>query len=176
MNLKLKAIEISNYDFKRGDNQYHMPILKIACVLDNEEQSEIITGYLSPFRGYRFQVSATHDGNMDLGSSSVVGLANLKIDNWGRETPTALTASNCSLIGITKEILKGLMSNAIIDFLGYPHIGYKRAVKSELVSEDETLVIDASTVRDVTRSNLFKLYIDMVYDYLWNENNTQEEH
>ena len=176
MNLKFKSIEISSYDFKRGETQYHMPILKVACVTNDEKEEEVITGYLSPFRGYRFQVSATHDGITDLGASDVVGLANLKITSLGVETPTASTSSNCGLVGITKNILSGLMLDALTDFLGYPHHANRWAVKEGIVSEDESLVIDASTIRSFKRSKIFNEYVTKVYNYLWeNENTTQED-
>lgn len=175
MNLKFKPIEITSYDFKRGEKEYHMPILKVACVTEDEREAEIITGYLSPFRGYRFQVSATHDGQVDLGACDVVGLANLKINSWGQKTDTADTSSNCTLVGITKNVLLGLMVDALTDFLGYPHHANRWAVKEGLISEDETLVIDASTIRSFKRSKLFNEYVAQVYDYLWPEEVKEEE-
>ena len=49
-----------------------MPILKIT---KDDGDGFRRVGYLSPFRGYRFQVSGTINGSGDYGSSSVVGLA-----------------------------------------------------------------------------------------------------
>lgn len=175
MNLKLKPIGIFNYDFKIGKEIIHMPILNVACVTMDEREAEIISGFLSPFRGYKFQVSATYDGQNDLGSSDVVGLANLRILSKGKDTPTASTVSNCSIEGINKIILSGLMLDALTDFLGYPHHAKHWAVKEGLVSEDETLIIDASTIRSFKHTALFKEYVTRVYHYLWNENNTQKE-
>lgn len=176
MYLKLKAVEITTYDFNRGEKQYHMPILKLAGVTNDDAAAEVFVGYLSPFRGYRFQVSATHDGQVDLGSSDVVGLANLKITSWGNGTATAVTASNCNLVGITKNLLQGLMLDAITDFLGYPHSANRWAIQNGIViDEDEKMVIDAGTIRDVKRSEIFKQYITQVYNYLYDENVAQEE-
>ena len=59
------------------------------CKLYNDEipvielkvkDSDIIVGYLSPFRCYRFQVSGTFDGQGDYGCTEVIGLANCIID------------------------------------------------------------------------------------------------
>ena len=49
--------------------QENMPVLKITV---NET-----VGYLLPFRWYRFQVSATKDGQLDFVSSEVIGLKHL---------------------------------------------------------------------------------------------------
>ena len=44
-----------------------MPIICVERIRNGESQ----IGYLTPFRGYRFQVSATIDGRRDLGASDV---------------------------------------------------------------------------------------------------------
>lgn len=44
-----------------------MPILAVERTRNGESQ----IGYLTPFRGYRFQVSETIDGQWDLGASEV---------------------------------------------------------------------------------------------------------
>ena len=60
-----KAQEISIVHTESG-----MPTLKI--IVENDRDF-----YLSPFRGYSFQVSGTLSGSCDYGSSEVIGLANV---------------------------------------------------------------------------------------------------
>lgn len=57
--------EISPWEITFGEDG--MPILAVERIRNGESQ----IGYLTPFRGYRFQVSATLDGKWDLGSSDV---------------------------------------------------------------------------------------------------------
>lgn len=174
MNLTIKAKEIGHYEWGYGDNKHHMPILTLVCV--DKAGNEVITGFLSPFRGYSFQVSASFEGQVDLGASQVVGLANIKVNDWGdaNKTKTAATSSNCSLDGITKELMKGLMLDAITDFTEYPHDVNRWAVRHgyEL---NETTIDAVNGFKALKRSDIFKEYVDQVFDYLWNENATGEE-
>lgn len=72
-----------------------MPKMKIS-VFGDTTNGRIHVGYLSPFRGYRFQVSINKNGDGDLGSSEVLGLARIlfadyaipddKADAWGYQT------------------------------------------------------------------------------------------
>lgn len=41
---------------------YNIPVIEI--LVDNE-----VSGYMTPFRGYFFQVSKTYDGTYDMGNS-----------------------------------------------------------------------------------------------------------
>lgn len=95
----------------------NMPILKITK--DNNDGSDFRrVGYLSPFRGYRFQVSGTIDGSGDYGSSSVVGLAKvLYADYTSDRDGTFGYQSNYSDTGA--EILCILAESAIHEFNSY---------------------------------------------------------
>lgn len=76
-------------------NKSVMPKMKIT-IIGNTANGRICKGYLSPFRGYRFQVSINKNGDGDLGSSEVLGLARIlfadytipddKADAWGYQT------------------------------------------------------------------------------------------
>ena len=57
--------EISPWEITFTENG--MPILCVEANRDGENR----IGYLTPFRGYRFQVSGTIDGKWDLGASDV---------------------------------------------------------------------------------------------------------
>ncbi len=48
-----------------------MPILAVEKMGDKAECISNHIGYLTPFRGYRFQVSATLDGKWDMGASDI---------------------------------------------------------------------------------------------------------
>ena len=171
MVLKIKAKEIGNYEWGYSQKHY-MPILTLVCA--DKDDNEIVTGYLSPFRGYSFQVSASFTGSVDLGASQVVGLANIKVDHWGEKTATAVTNSNCSLTSITKELLKGLMLDAITDFAEYPHEYHRWAIGDDVeIADDEELIITG--FKDLKRSDMFKDYAAKVYDYLWPQETTVEE-
>lgn len=89
----------------------NMPILKITK--DNDR-----VGYLSPFRGYRFQVSGTIAGSGDYGSSSVVGLAKVLYADYSSDKDgTFGYQSNVSDTGA--EILCSLAEIAIRNFDAY---------------------------------------------------------
>ena len=44
----------------------------VEVFVEAPEGDQKLVGYMTPFRGYRIQISATKDGNMDLGASPVV--------------------------------------------------------------------------------------------------------
>ena len=64
-------------------------------------------GYLSPFRRYRFQVSATADGEKDMGSIRVItGLANLGSDELLEQAKLALYDwARCNYHGDIREVI-----------------------------------------------------------------------
>lgn len=45
---------------------------QVEVLINNEEGTTIFKGWLSPFRGYRFQVSGNDNGVGDFGSSPVI--------------------------------------------------------------------------------------------------------
>ena len=71
----VEVITLSSIRYYKG----YMPI----GILTNSKGMEV--GYLSPFRGYSFQVSATFEGHSDLGSTQVFGLNNLLDARFGTE-------------------------------------------------------------------------------------------
>jgi hypothetical protein len=86
-----------------------MPI----AVLVNENGDEI--GFLSPFRGYSFQVSGDFEGHGDMGSSRVIGLANVLT----AELPKQIAPSNLYWEETKKELLKGQAMLALYNFGKY---------------------------------------------------------
>lgn len=59
------------FENARLDDIFHMPQLTIKA-------NDKVVGYLTPFRGYRFQVSLTEEGEWDLGSSPVMFMNEFK--------------------------------------------------------------------------------------------------
>lgn len=113
-----------------------MPIIEL-CIDDKT------VGYLSPFRGYSFQVSETLNGHRDMGSSQVIGLGNI----WKSrrdETNNKLVSSNLSWDETKKEILKGQAMIALSQFqtLKKALIKYGRFGKKILSTEEEVWVND----------------------------------
>lgn len=62
-----------------------LPLLEIHY-RDPERNTDRI-GYLSPFRGYKFQVSKTRKGDWDVASTDVVGLGNIILATENLPTP-----------------------------------------------------------------------------------------
>lgn len=83
-----------------------MPVLKIV-VEDNKDF------YLSPFRGYSFQVSGSLEGSGDYGSSEVIGLANviMAFDNYQKpKSNLSIYAQNSDP---TMIIFRSLINDAL---------------------------------------------------------------
>lgn len=80
------------------------PIVKVE-ILDNKD-TVIDTGYLSPFRGYCFQVSETKEGENDMGASSVIGLGHVLDVHYVRSSKS-IYSSNKSIDGVIEELLLG---------------------------------------------------------------------
>ena len=74
-------------------------------------------GYLSPFRGYCFQVSNTVEGEGDLGSSIPIGLGNILHMEKSSEGSAVLKRSSLSWDSVRKELLKGQAALAIMNFI-----------------------------------------------------------
>lgn len=70
----VKTITDARYEFLRqeGDGIPHMKV-----TLTDAEGNKVTEGYLSPFRGYRFQVSGNSRGSGDYGSTIVMDLRDL---------------------------------------------------------------------------------------------------
>lgn len=86
-----------------------MPVLEIKV-------NDKVVGYLAPFRGYRFQVSGTFDGEGDYGSSEVVGLKNAILKNTGTSDDSWYYRSNCNTHDTSIEMLLGLATIALAKF------------------------------------------------------------
>lgn len=81
-----------------------MPIVEVICDGGRYEK-----GYLTPFRGYRFQVSGTKDGQGDCGSSQVVGLGNIvrtleKCEPIGKEATSIYASNTYVLNGVLEDL------------------------------------------------------------------------
>ena len=94
-----------------------MPLLEVE--LSNDRK-----GYLSPFRGYCFQVSGTPDGVGTIGSSPVVGFGNLAVlvnsqaveeafSTASMPPRDSLSASNVSASGYLGVILTAFARQAL---------------------------------------------------------------
>ncbi len=121
-----------------------MPIL----VLTNGERKL----YLSPFRGYKFQVSNSIEGDWDLGSSRVVGLGNIISSSYDKKGD--VYASNLTKEGIEKYIFELMAKEAIEEAMKYPDIKG---------------VIDRAMFKEYTGSGQYKLFRDFInacHDYI----------
>ena len=108
-------------------------------VTANWEGNEV--GFLSPFRNYKFQVSATFEGSRDLGSSKVIGLGNVWHANKSRGDGICYQ-SNLTWFDTKKELLKGQAALAILDFERHDYkvsLGHVGKVK---LSNDEEVWVD----------------------------------
>ena len=76
---EVKKFEVTEARFGEVSLVYGMPVIEIIIPRggDNTPDDDRV-GYLAPFRGYKFQVSATPDGQGDCGSTTVIGLGHLR--------------------------------------------------------------------------------------------------
>lgn len=101
---KLNIGEVKNFE--------GVPVLELH-VEDNGRK--VNTVYLSPFRGYRFQVSGTLDGVGDYGSTEVVGLGNVLHAKF-RRVDGFSGKSNLPMEKMGREMLLWGMSRALLMF------------------------------------------------------------
>lgn len=130
-----------------------MPILPMTITSPMKEVPEVFEDsklYLSPFRGYKFQVSASEDGSWDIASSEVVGLANmmkLQQESVHKGGPQSLYSSNLESESMVKYLYKTLINNTLLQ-LGYR---YQLSCKDIMIPENQEIISD---------------YADMVYTYI----------
>lgn len=92
-----------------------MPMMKIPCIDMWKDKEVEHNYYLSPFRGYCFQISGNAEGVGDYASTPVVGLGNIIRACRGYEAPgssLSIYASNFS--SLERGIFDSLV-NACID-------------------------------------------------------------
>ena len=104
-NCNVETITLSSIRYYKG----YMPI----GILTNDDGMEV--GYLSPFRGYSFQVSATFEGHSNLGSTQVFGLNNLLDARFGTERNLGYQ-SNLRMDTVKVYLLKLAAKEAIANF------------------------------------------------------------
>ena len=104
---ELKAPRATFGELRMYEN--FMPVLEIKV-------NGKVVGYLAPFRGYRFQVSGTFDGDGDYGSSEVVGLKNAILKSTGTSNNSLYYRSNCNAHDTSIEMLLGLATIALAKF------------------------------------------------------------
>ena len=119
-----KTLTLGNYSIHP---EYNIPVIEILVDGDNE-------GWLSPFRGYFFQISETYDGIHALGRS--INGAVLK---------RFLTGDN----DLDTDILSSLALTAIMDFSRIWKLHHK----------GESLVLDVKLMT-VKHSSQFELFIN----------------
>ena len=118
--MEYNKMKISEVIF--GEQKMPVSVLK-------DEQGEAV-GYLTPFRGYSFQVSGSLEGAGDLGSSQVIGLGNILHAKRDKEGSDLLKRSNLGWNSTIKELLKGQAALAILDFIRSEYI-YVRSGSGE---------------------------------------------
>jgi hypothetical protein len=120
-----------------------MPVVEIAPAHPDIPGFRGRRMWLSPFRGYSFQVSSGAEGRCAIGCSEVVGLANVVDAQYGTTREHGYE-SNVSLANIHKELLLGLASRAMINAQAY-------GGRYEVIIPDDKLM---------------KEFIDMVSNYI----------
>ena len=113
-----------------------------VVALVNGEGREV--GYLSPFRGYSFQVSGDRDGQGDLGSSQVIGLNNIMDARLGTSRNLGYQ-SNLTQISTKAELLKGQAMLAINKFCGL-----SSSIREELGAAKAVSVYRERRIDDMT--------------------------
>lgn len=92
-----------------------IPTMHLA--IKNDYDEIVYDGWLSPFRGYKFQVSKTKDGEWDKGSSGVIGLKHCLVPvSSGRGYE-----SDFDRDGIHKELIYGQIMLALTDWISGFH-------------------------------------------------------
>ena len=104
---ELNPVRATSGELRMYEN--FMPVLEIKV-------NDKVVGYLSPVRGYRFQVSGTFDGEGDYGSSEVVGLKNAILKSTGTSDNSLYYRSNCNAHDTSIEMLLGLATIALAKF------------------------------------------------------------
>ena len=115
---------------------YQIPVIEV--LLDGE-----VAGYLSPFRGYHFQISQTYDGHLDLGSSINTGS---KLENY-----FLFSKSD------TFDVFKALATTALHDFC--------RSYKVREKCDDE-IVIDVNLKSLYGTQDNFNEFIKASVDWI----------
>lgn len=109
---KLNIGEVKNFD--------GIPVLELH-VEDCDRKVVVNTVYLSPFRGYCFQVSATLKGEGDCGSTNVVGLGNIIHAKFDRVDGFS-GRSNVPMNEMGREMLLWGMSRAVLKFCNIQNV------------------------------------------------------
>lgn len=114
----IKALEV----IVKEDGMPILPLRLKNVEKELPEDKDYKTFYLSPFRGYKFQISATKDGSWDIASSEVVGLGNMmKLKQEVNADPNVLKSS-LFMSNLGSQIIKyqyGLLINDALMNLGY---------------------------------------------------------
>ena len=120
------------------------------------------TYYLSPFRGYKFQVSGTVDGSGDYGSTDAFGLGNIVNMRRGSGTGYQSNLGNDT----DKYVLAMAAYFALALFAEYPHCRDEE--------EKTTIVVNPKLCHYGTfrykklkeQGELFDRFIDLSYDWV----------
>ena len=92
-----------------------MPMMKIPCIDMWKDKEVEHNYYLSPFRGYCFQISGNAEGVGDYASTPVVGLGNIIKACRGYEAPgSSLSIYSSNFYSLERGIFDSLV-NACID-------------------------------------------------------------
>ena len=112
-----------------------MPRLEVMIV-DDEEETVISKGWLSPFRNYCFQVSLTEDGVGDAGSSEVIGLRRLIYSRLEKPSHLNGCQSNVDSEGTMYELLKGQIFIALVNFCSGEEVNMYLGWDNEMLLRD----------------------------------------
>ena len=125
-----------------------MPTL-ILEIVDPETDKVITEGYLTPFRGYRFQVSGTMDGQGDFGSTQVIHFKEFE------------TLSDIAIA----EILRSLAMAAIHAFSKSGYV--RRGLRNKDEDFEWTVEVPRMTFGWTDTESVWYKYIKEVYSFLY---------
>ena len=91
------------------------PQLRIPCIIVSDDGERERDFYLSPFRGYRFQISGDENGSGDYASTPVIGLGNVILASRAyHKLPNSSSVYASNFSSLEKGIFDSLI-NACID-------------------------------------------------------------
>jgi len=153
-----------------------MPLLEVVGKDDN--QVVLFTHYLSPFRGYSFQVSRSIGGDHDYASSEVIGLGNIvHMTPQYPEMPNSFSAfaSNVSAAFYSRAIFKAFATSVLGKYAETIEWQLRYLIKVDENTPEEDKYDDGDGVRVNTvckffgstqNRNIMNEFIDKCYYYV----------
>ena len=156
----VKVITGAKYELLRTTTEGSIPRMKIT--LTDAEGKKVAKGYLSPFRGYRFQVSGNAKGIGDYGSTKVMDLKDLIMRSakpYQASDLLGMMAEHAvyEYIKITLNLLEGEVVASCIDYFSIANSD----TMGKFIEESMKWILKTNDLTEYGVKN----------NYLWNEKN-----